>query len=156
MLKAPFPWFGGKSRVAAQVWERFGDVPNYVEPFAGSLAVLLGRPTAAGTETVNDLDCYLANFWRAVAADPVGVSSWAAWPVNEADLIARHRWLLEQRDFRERMRLDPAYHETWMTLLDTFLDALRASGYFPPENGEDAVEIVLERFGGNSAHREDK
>ena len=75
MLKAPFPWFGGKSRVAAQVWERFGDVPNYVEPFAGSLAVLLGRPTAAGTETVNDLDCYLANFWRAVAADPVGVSS---------------------------------------------------------------------------------
>lgn len=43
-LKAPFPWFGGKSRVAHIVWERFGDVPNYVEPFAGSLAVLLRRP----------------------------------------------------------------------------------------------------------------
>lgn len=40
ILKAPFPWFGGKSRVAPQVWERFGDVDNYVEPFAGSLAVL--------------------------------------------------------------------------------------------------------------------
>ena len=45
ILKAPFPYFGGKLRVAAQVWERFGDAPNYVEPFAGSLAVLLGRPT---------------------------------------------------------------------------------------------------------------
>lgn len=88
-LKAPFPWFGGKSRVAAQVWERFGDVPNYVEPFAGSLAVLLGRPTDPGTETVNDLDCYLANFWRSVADDPVAVASWAAWPVNEADQIGR-------------------------------------------------------------------
>ena len=56
-LKAPFPYFGGKSRVALQVWERFGDVANYVEPFAGSLAVLLGRPTEPKTETVNDLDC---------------------------------------------------------------------------------------------------
>lgn len=31
--KAPFPWFGGKSKVAAEVWRRFGDVTNYVEPF---------------------------------------------------------------------------------------------------------------------------
>ena len=36
-LKAPFPFFGGKSRVADNVWSRFGNVPNYVEPFAGSL-----------------------------------------------------------------------------------------------------------------------
>jgi len=56
-LKAPFPWFGGKSRVAHIVWDRFGGVANYVEPFAGSLAVLLGRPDVAGAETVNDLDC---------------------------------------------------------------------------------------------------
>ena len=41
-LRAPFPWFGGKSRVAPLVWDRFGDVPNYVEPFFGSGAVLLG------------------------------------------------------------------------------------------------------------------
>ena len=44
MTAAPFPWFGGKSRVAADVWARFGETPNYVEPFAGSMAVLLGRP----------------------------------------------------------------------------------------------------------------
>lgn len=43
-LRAPFPWFGGKRRVAAQVWEALGAVDNYVEPFAGSLAVLLERP----------------------------------------------------------------------------------------------------------------
>ena len=27
-LKAPFPYFGGKSRIAAAVWERFGAVRN--------------------------------------------------------------------------------------------------------------------------------
>ena len=111
MLKAPFPWFGGKSRVALQVWDRFGDVANYVEPFAGSLAVLLGRPTPQKTETVNDLDCYIANFWRAVAADPVSVASWAAWPVNEADLLARHTWLHEQGDFRRRMRVEADFYD---------------------------------------------
>jgi site-specific DNA-adenine methylase len=56
-LKAPFPWFGGKSKVAGLVWNRFGNVPNYVEPFFGSGAVLLGRPTTPGIETINDLDC---------------------------------------------------------------------------------------------------
>lgn len=47
-LKAPFPYFGGKSRVTREVWARFGDVPNYVEPFFGSGAVLLGRPPSGG------------------------------------------------------------------------------------------------------------
>lgn len=36
-VAAPFPWFGGKRRIAHVVWQRFGDVPNYVEPFAGSV-----------------------------------------------------------------------------------------------------------------------
>ena len=34
-LKAPFIWFGGKRKVAPQVWAAIGDVDNYVEPFAG-------------------------------------------------------------------------------------------------------------------------
>jgi DNA adenine methylase len=110
-LRAPFPWFGGKSRVADVVWRAFGDVPNYVEPFAGSLAVLLGRPHAAKTETVNDLDCYLANFWRAAQADPEAVAALADWPVNEADLHARHLWLVQRTEFRERMKTEPDYYD---------------------------------------------
>ncbi|MFK5173473.1 DNA adenine methylase, partial [Propionibacterium freudenreichii] len=63
-LDAPFPYFGGKRRVAPEVWRRFGDVKNYVEPFFGSGAVLLGRPEThtSGIETINDLDGYVANF----------------------------------------------------------------------------------------------
>jgi hypothetical protein len=56
-MKAPFPWFGGKRRVAHVVWSRFGDVATYNEPFAGSLAVLLERPHPPNIETVNDIDC---------------------------------------------------------------------------------------------------
>ena len=110
-LKAPFPYFGGKSRIAHEVWARFGDVPNYVEPFAGSLAVLLARPTLPRNETVNDINCFLTNFWRALRNDPDGVAKWADYPVSEIDLHARHRWLVEQKDFIEAMRSDPYYYD---------------------------------------------
>ena len=111
-MKAPFPYFGGKRRVAPIVWKAFGDVPNYVEPFAGSLAVLLERPNGPGKiETVNDIDRYLANFWRAVQAEPAEVARFADWPVNEADLHARHKWLVSQTDFRDRMHRDPDFYD---------------------------------------------
>jgi len=111
-LRAPFPWFGGKSRAADMIWSRFGDVANYVEPFAGSLAVLLARPHAPRTETINDLDCFVANFWRAVQAAPDEVARWADWPVNEADLHARHRWLVSVLpEHRERMEREPDYFD---------------------------------------------
>ena len=110
-LRAPFPWFGGKSRVADIVWDRFGDVANYCEPFFGSGAVLLGRPTTPGIETVNDLDCLVANFWRAVQRDPEGVADHADNPVNEADQHARHLWLVHQEEFRERMKTEPDFYD---------------------------------------------
>ncbi|MGB9619722.1 MAG: DNA adenine methylase [Armatimonadota bacterium] len=60
MLKAPFPYFGGKSKIAPLVWSRLGNVKNYVEPFFGSGAVLLARPDEHcwwdKIETVNDKD----------------------------------------------------------------------------------------------------
>jgi site-specific DNA-adenine methylase len=96
-LKAPFPWFGGKSRCASEVWTALGPVDNYVEPFAGSLAVLLCRPDdrwQTGAETVNDADSFLCNFWRALAHDPEQVAHYADWPVNETDLLSRHIWLV--------------------------------------------------------------
>jgi DNA adenine methylase len=109
-VRAPFPWFGGKSRAAHLVWPRFGDVPNYVEPFAGSLAVMLARPDEPRVETVNDKDAYLANFWRALQHDPEGVASWCDGPVNEADLHARHRWLVKRgRRLVLRCLRDPHY-----------------------------------------------
>lgn len=113
-LRAPFPWFGGKSRAAHLVWPRFGNAPNYIEPFAGSLAILLNRPEEwpPRVETVNDVDAYLCNFWRAVRWDPWLVAEYADWPVNETDLHARHRWLVTVgRERLARMKYDPEYFD---------------------------------------------
>lgn len=113
LLKAPFPYFGGKSRIAAEVWSRFGTVKNYVEPFFGSGAVLLARPGHDfGIETVNDKDGLVANFWRAVTADPDAVAHHADWPAIENDLHARHAWLVGQKDsLQERLEGDPDYFD---------------------------------------------
>ena len=55
-LKAPFPYFGGKSRFAKDVWMRFGKLDRYIEPFAGSLAILLANPNQPKSEVVCDTD----------------------------------------------------------------------------------------------------
>ncbi len=111
--KPPFPWFGGKSRVAHLVWERFGNVDNYVEPFFGSGAVMFMRPHEPKVETVNDKDAFVSNFFRALKHAPDQVTRWADNQVNEADLLARHKWLIEQgkNGFIEKMRSDPHYFD---------------------------------------------
>lgn len=111
-LRAPFPYFGGKARAAPLVWGAFGDVPNYIEPFAGSLAVLLARPTTPRTETVNDLDGLLINAWRAITAAPEEVTKHCDWPVSEVDLIARHLELVEKRAaLTARLEADARYFD---------------------------------------------
>jgi len=111
--KSPFPWFGGKRKVAPIVWERFGAVVNYVEPFFGSGAVLLGRPSPwHGSETVNDMDGFVVNFWRSVQHAPDETARWADTPVFEVDLHARHAWLVEHRcDLLQRLEGDPLYFD---------------------------------------------
>ncbi len=97
-LKAPFPYFGGKGRAAAAVWNYLGDPGGYVEPFAGSAAVLLARDLRGRrVETINDLDGWLVNVWRALKLDPVAVAGHAFGPVTEIDYHARLAWLQERR-----------------------------------------------------------
>ena len=104
VLKAPFPAFGGKS--------------HYIEPFAFSAAMLLRRPGGPGSiETINDLNAYVANFWRAVQHDPEAVAAHADWPVNETDLHARHRWLVRSDRAKHILRSvkdDPAAYDVRM------------------------------------------
>ena len=110
-LAAPFPYFGGKALACSEVWRALGDVDNYVEPFAGSAAMLLGAPDGKRIETINDADGFIVNFWRAVAADPDAVTYWADWPCTEADLEARHAWLVVRAE-RLRWQLeDPDFYD---------------------------------------------
>ena len=107
-LTAPFLRFGDKSHIAPVVWQRFGSVASYIEPFAGSLAVLLGRPNDFDPiETINAKDGFICNFWRAVTADPKQVAYYVNYPINECDLHARHKWLVERtRSIVSRLKSD--------------------------------------------------
>src|SRR5215469_665837 len=97
-LTAPFPYFGGKRTIAADVWARLGSPKQYIEPFCGSAAMLLAAPSIASLEVVNDQNGFIANFWRAVKHQPDKVAEWADYPVSHIDLGARHRWLMEARE----------------------------------------------------------
>jgi D12 class N6 adenine-specific DNA methyltransferase len=111
-LKAPFPWYGGKTLAAPLIWQALGNPPNFVEPFAGSLAVLLNRPHTPMIETVNDKDAFVANVFRAIRDAPDEVVAWADRPVNEADLHAIHTWLVGQREtFTARVMGDPDWYD---------------------------------------------
>lgn len=114
-MKAPFPYFGGKGRAASTVWQALGDPAGYVEPFAGSAAVLLSRPEFKGrrTETLNDADGWLVNAWRAIQHSPADVAAHAYGPVSEIDYHARLAWLQERRtpELVSWLEGDPEVHD---------------------------------------------
>ena len=110
-MKPLYAYFGGKSVVAPLIWEVLGNPAHYIEPCYGGGAVHLARPHPPGLETVNDLDCFVVNFLRAAQQNPDGVAQWATWPVSEADLHARHLWLVQQDDWHARMTTDPLYYD---------------------------------------------
>jgi hypothetical protein len=115
MIAAPFPYFGGKRRAAPRIWQALGDPAGYVEPFAGSAAVLLARPTFTGrrVETLNDADGWLVNTWRAIQLSPAEVAQHAWGPVTEIDYHARLAWLQQRRtpDLVAWMEGDPEAHD---------------------------------------------
>jgi hypothetical protein len=118
--KSPAPWFGGKTDAAPLVWEALGDVPHYVEPFAGMLAVLLRRPHESNrtyySETVNDLDGLLVNLWRSIQFSPQETAEAASWPVSEFDKHARNCAVLKWRASEAAARLagNPTWHDPQM------------------------------------------
>lgn len=68
-MKPPIQYYGAKTTLAARITELLPPHRGYVEPYAGSLAVLLAKPPAR-METVNDLDGALMTFWRVLRDRP--------------------------------------------------------------------------------------
>lgn len=68
-MKPPFAYYGGKTTIASTIARLLPAHRHYVEPFAGSLAVLLAKHPST-FETVNDLDGHLMTFWRVLRDRP--------------------------------------------------------------------------------------
>lgn len=72
-VKPPLAYFGGKTRLAPQIAGALPAHRHYVEPFAGSLAVLLAKAPSR-METVNDLDRRLMSFWKILRNRPADLA----------------------------------------------------------------------------------
>lgn len=106
-MRPPFVYFGGKQVLADRIAALLPEHLHYVEPFCGSLAVLLAkRPSRM--ETVNDLDREVMTFWRMLrdrpedlervcALTPHARAEYAdvleASPVEEELEVARRVWV---------------------------------------------------------------
>jgi DNA adenine methylase len=112
-LKAPFAWFGAKSYVADVIWQRFGSVETYIDPFCGSLATLFARPLpVSGLEVVNDRDGFLCNFWRSVRYAPKEVAEFATMPCHEIELTSRHAYLSRQKTrLSKKLIVDDGFYD---------------------------------------------
>ncbi len=119
-LVPPFTYFGGKRRVADEVWTRFGyDVENYIEPFAGGLSVLLARNLRGVRqinryrELVNDSNCLLMNFWRAVTFGNISIiAKYADYPSQESELILwREELFCHEDKLRKALQADLSYYD---------------------------------------------
>lgn len=92
-MRPPFPYFGGKMTLAPRIVDLLPPHQHYIEPFAGSMSVLLAKPPVK-FETVNDLDGRLMTFWRVLREQP-------------AELIRRCALTPHSRAEYQRCRAEP-------------------------------------------------
>lgn len=121
-MKPPFPYFGGKQRIADTIIALFPEHEHYVEPYAGGLSVLLGKDRSK-FETINDLDGDIMTFWRVLRDRPEELERAAALtPHSRAEsLLARDREHLQ--DDVERAR------RVWVALTQRRGGQLQPTGW---------------------------
>ena len=128
-LKPPFTYFGGKTAIADRIAALLPPHEHYVEPFAGSLAVLLAKPPSK-METVSDLDGDLVNFWRMLRERPQDLErACALTPHARAEYLACYE---PAADDLERAR------RVWVNLTQGRGGQLRRTGwryYADPSGG---------------------
>ncbi|WP_131748957.1 DNA adenine methylase [Frankia sp. Cppng1_Ct_nod] len=119
-MKPPFAYYGGKTTLAERIVALFGPHGHYVEPFAGSLAVLLAKP-ASRMETVNDLDHDLMTFWRVLRDRPDALArACALTPHSRAELAACHTPAHDEIEQARRV---------WVRIAQTRTGTLRRTGW---------------------------
>jgi len=120
-VKPPVPYFGSKQTLAPWIVSLLPAHEHYVEPFCGSLSVLLAKPPAR-METVNDLDGGLMTFWRVLRDRPDELArACALTPHSRAEFEAAYgEGDLDDLELARRV---------WVRLTQTRSGTLRRSGW---------------------------
>jgi DNA adenine methylase len=105
-MKSPIKWHGGKYYLARKIVERMPAHLHYVEPYAGSLAVLFEKEPEGVSEVVNDLDGELANFWRVLRHEET-FSRFVR--LSQATPLSEHLWRECYQEDDERDDVEKAW-----------------------------------------------
>lgn len=136
-------YFGGKTRLAAKIAALLPPHEHYVEPFAGSLAVLLAKPPSR-IETVNDIDGGLMCFWRVLRDRPTELARVCALtPHSRAEHAAAATSFDDALDELERAR------RVWVQISQSRTGTLRKTGwryYIDPSGTHTSMPGYLEAY----------
>lgn len=125
-MSTVFAYYGSKNTIAEQIVDLMPEHRGYVEPFAGSLAVLRAKP-ASPFECVNDLDGDVMTFWRVLrdrlpdlermaTLTPHSRGEYdASWPIPQDDDLQRawRVWIKLSQGRGGQLRTTGwRYHET--------------------------------------------
>ena len=103
MTRPPFPYFGGKIALAPTIAALLPPHLHYVEPYCGSLAVLMAKRPAPH-ETVNDLDGELMTFWRVLRERPADLERVCALtPHSRAEHQASYEPAVDELEVARRV-----------------------------------------------------
>lgn len=141
--KPPMAYYGGKTRLAERIAALLPPHEHYVEPFAGSLAVLLAKEPSR-METVNDLDELLMTFWRVLRDRPDELArACALTPHSRAEYSAARETDLEALPELERARL------VWVMISQGRAGTLRSTGwrsYVDPAGSRTSMPGYLDAY----------
>jgi DNA adenine methylase len=119
-VKPPIAYYGAKVTIAQQIVDLLPPHEHYVEPFAGSLAVLLAKKPSR-METVNDLDGDLMTFWRILRDRPADLERVCALtPHSRAEHAAAYETAVDELEQARRV---------WVKLTQGRTGTLRTTGW---------------------------
>lgn len=122
-LAPPIPYYGSKQQIAERIANLLPSHDHYVEPFGGSLSVLLAKKPSR-METVNDLDRDLMAFWRTLRDNPLELErACALTPHSRAEYEAAQDADLSTLPDLERARL------VWVRLTQGRAGTMRNTGW---------------------------
>lgn len=147
MTAPPMAYYGGKTRLADRIVALLPPHEHYVEPFAGSLAVLLAKKPSR-IETVNDRDQLLMAFWQALRDKPAELArACALTPHSRAEYVdakaLAETGLLDEMDEVEKARL------VWVQISQGRTGTLRKTGwrfYIDPAGTTSSMPAYLEAY----------
>lgn len=140
-LLPPFPYFGGKQSLAEQIVSQFPHHKRYVEPFAGSLAVLLAKPPEP-IEIVNDVDSRLVQFWRTLRERGEELERVCALtPHSREEYLAAREGPLPEDDLENARQL-------WVLYTQSVSGSYTGSGWRSPGTTRKSHGQHISRFAG--------